>query len=138
MADEMVPEVATPQPKKRGRPPGSKNRTKEPPPPTEEPEASEPETSEPEATEPEDSEPEEAAPPRAAPPPVKPPKPAKPVRMQTPPRKEPKKQKSKQPRQNTPAPPPTAEEIAEAMMTHMTSRHYNKSMQRQAMYSSWL
>ena len=127
---EVVPELPeAPQPKKRGRPPGSKNRPRQPPPQEEEEEEEE----EAQSAEEEDSEPEEAAElPRTALPP-----PAKPVRM-TPPRaaKEPKRQKSRQPRANTPH--PTAGEIAEAMLSQMSARTYNRSMQRQALYSSWM
>ena len=128
---EIVPELSeAPQPKKRGRPPGSKN--KKPMTPEESEEELVPEEEE---SEEEESEIEEPVVPRKPP--------TKPVRM-TPPRravkepkepKEPKRQKSKQPR---PSPHPTAEQVAEAMMVHMTNRQYNKSMQRQAMYSSWM
>ena len=127
---EVVPELPeAPQPKKRGRPPRSKNRPRQPP-PQEEEEEEEAQSAEEEE---EDSEPEEAAElPRTA----LPPPPAKPVRKMTPPRavKEPKRQKSKQPRVNT----PTAAEIAEALMSQMNDRNYHRSMQRQALYSSWM
>jgi hypothetical protein len=111
----------SPKPKRRGRPPGAKNKVKEDPEPPEPPEVSE-------HTEPDSSESEEEV--------ESPPAPVVPVRMKPPPRtKEPKKQKSKQPRV---VKPPTAAEIAEQLLDQMQGRSYNKTMQRRALYSSWL
>ena len=123
-------------PKKRGRPPGSKNKKaaeapgepealqdiEEVPASLAEPvvpaEAPEPEAPEPEAPEPEAPEPEA---------------PATAVKM-----KQPRAQKAppRAARPNTPH--PTAADVAREMVNVMDDRHHDRMLARKAMYSSWV
>jgi hypothetical protein len=124
-------------PRKRGRPPGSKNKKAEqeeaPLEPTEAVGQTEPEEPT-EAVEPtEPVEPTEAV--------VEPPTaPAEPVKMKAP------RVKKPAPRPNAPRPAaqrpttphPTAADIAREMVNAMDDRHHDRMLARQAMYSSWL
>ena len=118
--------------KRRGRPPGSKNKKK-----VEATEVDDPEENVPDI---------EDAPPANPEPPVIDTKPvakrkARP-KVEAEPQeriKTPSKRPAAAPRSPTPAPvAPTAQEIAAEMMRHIDDRHYSRQMQRKALYSSWV
>ena len=113
-------------PRKRGRPPGSKNKKA----------GQEEAPLEPIEAVGQTEAPEEPPTPEEAPTPEEPPTaPAEPVKMKAPRVKKPAPRPTAQ-RPTTPH--PTAADIAREMVNAMDDRHHDRMLARKAMYSSWL